>query len=139
MGYDLGVVRSDRGLRIAIERTVSAPAEVVWEVLTDVTRWAEWGPPVTDVDYPGRTIVEGTSGRVQAFGGLWVPFRIESAADRAWTWTVWGRTPPADGHRVVALGDGHARVVLELPLWAPWYLLLCVFALRNIASIAERE
>lgn len=137
VGYDVGLIGTDRGPRIAIGRTVSAPAEAVWDVLTDVTRWEEWGPPVTDVDYPERTIAEGTTGRVRAFGLRWIPFRIETVADFAWTWSVRGRTPPADGHRVVDLGGGRSRAVLELPLWAPWYLPLCALALWNVGSIAE--
>lgn len=57
--------------------------------------------------------------------------------DREWTWTVRGLTPPADGHRVEALGADRCRVVLELPLWAPWYLPLCWIALRNVAGLVE--
>lgn len=132
------LVRTDRGQRIEIAREVSAPAGTVWELLTDVTYWEEWGPPVTDVDYPERTIRAGTDGRVQAFGVLWVPFRIETVEGYLWTWTVAGMTPPADGHRVDDLGDGRCRAVLELPLWAPWYLPLCWLALRNIATLAEK-
>lgn len=133
------LVETDRGRRIELGREVSAPVEAVWELFTDVTRWSEWGPPVTDVEYPYRTIRADTEGRVQAVGVLWVPFRIETVRDHRWTWTVRGCTPPADGHRVDDLGDGHSRVVLELPLWAPWYLPLCWLALRTIAGIAERS
>lgn len=138
MDWNVTLRRTDRGRRIDISREVPAPAAAVWETLTDVGQWADWGPPVTDVDYPDRTITGGTTGRVQAFGLLWVPFRIESTTDFTWTWTVWGLTPPAEGHRVDDLGDERSRVALELPLWAPWYLVVCVLALRNIAKIAER-
>jgi len=135
--YDLSLIHTDRGRRIALARDVDAPAAAVWEVLTDVNRWEDWGPPVTDVDYPDRTITAGTTGRVQAFGFLWVPFRVETCWNYAWTWSVWGLTPPADGHRVEDLGGGRSRVVLELPLWAPWYLLLCRVALRNVARTVD--
>ena len=134
--YDLGLVRTDRGRRIAVSRTVEAPSTTVYDVLTRVEHWPAWGPSVTAVEYEDEAIGAGTTGRVQAFGLLWVPFRIESVTDAAWTWTVWGRTPPADGHRVERLGDGRSRVVLELPLWALWYVPLCALALRNLASLA---
>lgn len=65
--YDVGVTRTDRGPRFAVARAVSAPATAVREVLTDVTRW---GPPVTGVDYPERTVSPGTGGRVEAAGVL---------------------------------------------------------------------
>lgn len=138
MGTDVTLRRTDRGRRIEIGREVAAPAATIWETLTDVGQWEDWGPPVTGVDCPERTIAAGTTGRVQAVGLLWVPFRIESATDHTWTWSVWGLTPPADGHRVEDLEDGRSRVVLELPLWAPWYLVICWFALANVAAIAEQ-
>lgn len=134
---DYGVVRTDRGLRCEVAREVAAPATAVWEVLTDVTRWTDWGPPVTGVEYPERTVSPGTGGRVQTFGVVWVPFRVETVREFCWTWTVRGFTPPADGHRVEDLGDGRSRVVLELPLWAPWYVVTCWLALRNVAGIVE--
>lgn len=137
MSADVSLTRSDRGPRIALARTVEAPAVAAWETLAHVSRWTEWGPPVTGVDYPHRTVTAGTAGRLRAFGLLWVSFRIEAVTDRAWTWTVGGLTPPADGHRVEDLGDGRSRVVLELPLWAPWYLPVCWLALRNVARVAR--
>lgn len=130
---------TDRGRRITITRRVDAPAEDAWEVLTDTEQWHEWGPPVTGVDYPGTTVSPDTEGRVQAFGFLWVPFRIIKADDYLWIWKAWGLTPPADGHRVEKLDDDTCQVTLELPLWAPWYILLCWFALRKVARIVEHN
>jgi hypothetical protein len=138
-GVNVGMVRTDRGRRIEISREIEAPAATVWTLFTDVRYWPEWGPPVTDVETPETTISGGTTGRVQAFGVLWVPFRIEALEESLWTWSVRGLTPPADGHRVDELGPDRCRAVLELPLWAPWYLPLCWVALRNIAKIARQE
>lgn len=134
---DLSLVETDRGRRIAVSRTVEAPATAVWEVLIDVTRWSDWGPLVTDVDYSGRTITAGTTGRVRILGALWVPFRVDTCWNFEWTWSVWGATPPADGHRVEDLGGGRSRVVMELPLWAPWYLAVCWLALARIGRTVE--
>jgi uncharacterized protein YndB with AHSA1/START domain len=44
-------------------RTLPAPAEAVWEVLTDATRWTEW--------LPGLVEVEPTVRRALAPGALW--------------------------------------------------------------------
>lgn len=137
--YDLRLVRTDRGPRIEIGRDVATPAASVWVVLTDVSLWTAWGPSVTAVEYPGETISPQTSGRVRTLWLRWIPFRIETVEGMDWTWTVGGRTPPADGHGIEELDDRHSRVYLQLPLWAPWYLLVCVVALRNIASVAQRE
>lgn len=137
MNVSVGRRSTERGERITVRRRVEAPADVVWEVLTDTERWPDWGPPVTDVDYPDGEIVPDTTGDVEALGVLDVPFRIEDVDDEVWTWTAWGRTPPADGHRVEPIGDDACRVTLELPLWAPWYVPLCVVALRNVAGLVE--
>jgi hypothetical protein len=137
--HDLRLVRTDRGRRIEIGREVATPAASVWAVLTDVSLWTAWGPSVTAVEYPGESISPQTSGRVRALGLFWVAFQIESVEDMDWTWTVRGLTPPADGHGVEELGEGHSRVYFQLPLWAPWYLLVCLVALRNIAAVAQRE
>jgi hypothetical protein len=139
MSYSLGLVRTDRGRRIAIGRDVAAAASTVWTLLTVVSNWEAWGPPVTAVEYPTREIKPDTAGRLNAVGLGWIPFRIEHVGDSEWTWTVWGRTPPADGHRVEPRGRDSCRVVLELPLWAPWYLPVCVVALRTIAREAQRR
>jgi hypothetical protein len=137
--YDLALGRTDAGRRLDLSRRVDVPAAVAWDVLTDVTHWPDWGPAVTGVDYPDRTLTDGTAGRVRLCQSLWVPFRINEVSAYRWTWTVWGRTPPAHGHRVDPIGDGACRVVFELPLWAPWYLPICVVALRSIARLATGD
>lgn len=139
MKHGLSLVRTRRGRRIAVTREVAADARAVWRLFADTTRWTEWGPPVTDVEYAGREVSAHTSGRLQALWLLWLPFTVETVRGRQWTWTVRGFTPPADGHRVEGIADDRCRAVLELPLWAPWYLPLCLLALWNVARIAERE
>lgn len=139
MTYGVSLVRTDRGRRIAVTREVAAAPDVAWRLLAEVGRWSEWGPPVTDVEYPEPAVTEGTGGRVRVLGLLWVPFTVETVGDRSWTWTVRGLTPPADGHRVEALGEDRSRVVLELPLWAPWYVPLCLLATWLLARIAAAE
>ena len=139
MNYDLGLVRTDRGRRIEIGREIATSAPAAWTVLSGVSHWNAWGPPVTDVEYPDERVSPQTSGRVRVFGRFWVPFRIETVDGMEWTWSVRGLTPPADGHGVEELGEDRSRVFLQLPLWAPWYLLVCVLALRNIGRAARRE
>ncbi|AGN02434.1 hypothetical protein L593_12475 [Salinarchaeum sp. Harcht-Bsk1] len=139
MNYDLGLVRTDRGRRIELGREVPVSAAAAWTVLSEVAYWNAWGPPVTDVEYPDERVSPQTSGHVRVFGLFWVPFRIETVDGMEWTWSVRGMTPPADGHGVEDLGDGHSRVFLQLPLWAPWYLLVCAVALRRLGKVARQE
>jgi hypothetical protein len=136
---DVSLDRTPAGRRIEVSRVVDAPAEVAWNLLADTGNWRDWGPPVTGVD-PDDTVIEpGTTGRVHALHLAWVPFRIEACEDHRWTWSVFGRSPPADGHRVEPVGPEQSRIVLECPLWAPWYVPLCLLALSNLARLASRR
>ena len=120
------------GRRLLVSRTVEAPAEQVWTVVTDTRRWPEWGPTVTDVECSRRFIREGSTGRVQVAGTLWVPFEIESCGDLRWTWRV--ARIPATGHRVEPY-NGSCRVGFELPLWGVGYVPVCERALDRIEEL----
>lgn len=122
---------------------IEAPAEDAWRLLTDVRRWPEWGPTVTDarLDVERRVrLAPDSTGRVRTPLGVWLPFTVtqwhDDGARRAWSWRVGG--VPATSHEVVA--DGFAcRVRFAVPLWAPAYLPVVELALRRIRSIAEQE
>lgn len=131
----LGLGRPDGRLRLEVARTVAAPAESAWSVLTDTDLWPLWGPSVRAVESPTREIAAGTRGRVGTVAGVWLPFEVETCADRRWTWRVAG--VPATGHRVDPLVGDRARVVFEVPLWAAPYVFVCWVALRRIARLAE--
>jgi len=129
------VERTPDGHRLVVDRTVDADPETVWTLLTDTEHWPDWGPSVSAVRSGERVIEAGTTGDVQVAGGPWVPFEIETCADRRWTWRV--AKIPATGHRVEPVADGQARVVFEIPLLAAGYAVVCERALDRIATLAE--
>lgn len=117
---------------------ITAPARVVWSILTDTTLWPEWGPSVRAVDAPSRFVSPGMRGRVRTAVGLWLPFEIsELDPGRRWAWRVAGL--PATGHRVEALTLGTCRAVFEVPRWAAPYALVCRVALARIARVAGTD
>jgi hypothetical protein len=135
--HAVGVERTPTGRVIAVSRVVDTPADDVWRLLTDTTRWPDWGPSVAEVDCPIRFVEAGTSGRLRVAGlGLWVPFRIDACIDeddeKRWSWTV--ARIPATGHRVDALGE-QCRVTFEVPLLAAGYVPVCRRALDRIAEL----
>jgi hypothetical protein len=139
--HAVGVERTPSGRKLAVSRVVDAPATDAWALLTDTTRWPEWGPSVAAVDAPSRYIAEGTRGRLRVAGvGVWVPFVVDSYTDhedeRRWTWTV--ARVPATGHRVDAL-DGQCRVTFEVPFLAAAYVPVCRRALDRIARLVAHE
>jgi uncharacterized protein YndB with AHSA1/START domain len=104
--------RTADGRRLVVSRVVDAPVDIVWDVLTDTERWAEWGPSISDVQSSDRYIRSGTRGRVRVLGAVWLPFEITSCENYRWTWRV--ARVPATGHFVSEHPDG-AVVGFELP------------------------
>jgi len=119
---------------IEVSQRVKAPQGALWDLLTDTTRWAEWGPSVVHVFCSDRRIQKGSQGRVKTALGLWVPFVITHfEPERYWSWQVFGI--PATGHRVDALGRGLCRLAFEVPLFGAPYVMVCREAIIRIASM----
>ena len=117
---------------------ILAPASAAWKLLTDTSRWPEWGPSVSRVESADQYIGPGSTGRVQTIIGVWLPFRVtEFVAGQRWDWEVAGI--PATVHRVESLGPDRCGVSFELPLLATPYLAVCRMAVQRISSILEQE
>jgi hypothetical protein len=118
-------------------REIGAPAQVVWELLVNTDRWAEWGPSIRAVEVDGR-LARGSEGRVQTVVGVWLPFRVTGYDEgTAWTWQVAG--VPATSHRVDALGPSRCRAGFGVPWFAVPYLPVCAVALRRIEGRARER
>lgn len=128
------IERTPDGRRFVVSRTVDAPADRPWRVLRDTHAWPRWGPSVSAVDCPERSVGAGTTGRVRVLG-RWVPFEVTDCTDRRWTWAVAGI--PATGHAVTDLGGNRSRVAIEVPLWAAPYVAVCRVAVDRVARLAE--
>jgi uncharacterized protein YndB with AHSA1/START domain len=162
----LGLQQTPDGYRIEVSRRIDASRDVLWNLLTDTTRWPDWGPTIENVDCRDRYIQRGTRGRIRVTGGpggVWLPFRITSCADYRWSWTVgppsFGAFDPAPhiqvtGHRVERLSDSgreneqgieHTQetnsccIIFELPPLAAGYAVVCDRALIKLDRIAARE
>ena len=105
---------------VRVSRIINASAETLWDLLTDTTRWTEWGPSIQQVQSEERHIRAGSVGRVKTVLGFWAPFVIiEWENRRHWSWRVFNIR--ATGHRVEAirvLGDDRrvdaARIAPQL-------------------------
>jgi len=134
-GTTTAIERTPDGRRLVVRRTVDAPVEVVWDVLTDTTRWPDWGPSITAVESPDRYVRSGSRGRVRALGAVWLPFEIASCENYRWTWSVAGIE--ATGH----FADTHpvgAVVGFEMPVLAAAYVPVCWRACARIGADARR-
>ena len=118
-----------------VERVIDAPAARVWEVLTRLAYWLEWGPSVREVRCDEEVVRQGLVGRLRTPLGVWVPFEVtEVEQGRRWRWRVWGRE--ATGHEVEPLGPTRCLLRFTMPAWALPYALVCEAALRRIDAIA---
>jgi len=131
---DVSIENTPDGRRIRVSRSVDASADTCWDLLTDTERWTDWGPSVTGVECDRRYIEDGTTGRVQVIGGIWLPFEITTCRDRRWTWRV--ARIPATGHYVER--GVKTRVGFEVPLVATGYVPVCVRALQDLAALVDR-
>ena len=150
----LSLSRTPDGMRVEVAREVDAPADALWPLLRDTTRWPEWGPSVRAVDCDVRYVERGTTGRVQldAPGGPWARFRVTTCADYRWTWSVsppltdafrnvlsLAPTVPATGHRVEPLDEERCRVVFEVPPLGAGYAVVCRRALATLERLAHER
>lgn len=121
-----------------VGRRLQAPADRVWDLLTDTRTWPAWGPSVRRVHCPERFIRAGSTGRVQTVVGVWLPFVIQRFEDGCfWDWRVGG--VPATGHRVVAEGLYACRLTFTVPFWALGYLPVCRQALQRIQRLLAED
>jgi hypothetical protein len=100
-------------------------------MITDTTKWPQWGPTVKKVDYPERYICKGAAGHVLTALNIWLPFRIiDFEANCFWSWKV--ASVNATGHRIQAVGIGSCDLWFEVPIIAAPYALICQMALTRI-------
>ncbi|MFZ5908302.1 MAG: SRPBCC family protein [Nitrospirota bacterium] len=113
----------------------ASPGEV-WDLLTDTSRWHEWGPSVKAVDCMDRYILKGSRGRIKIPLGIWVPFVITDFEDtRYWSWRIFGIQ--ATGHRIEPLDDVSCNLFFSVPALGAPYLILCWIAIRRIEAMLQ--
>lgn len=119
-----------------VDRRLDAPADTVWQILTDLDAWPKWGLSVSRAQLNGAAFELGATGTVWTPIGVPLPFVIsELDQGRTWGWTVAG--VPATRHGVEPLDDG-SRIWMGAPVWAPAYLPVLALALRRIDEMARQ-
>ena len=74
-----------------VHREIEVPAEDVWSLLTDPSRWPEWGPSVRGAELDDGRFERGATGEVTTIIGLRLPFEItELDPGTGWAWKVAG-------------------------------------------------
>ena len=115
MGHDAGMKQS-----IAVE--IAAPAERVWEVLTDVEQWPEWTETVTSVkrrdEGPLRPGSRATINQPKIPETEYIVTQLDPG--RAFTWVANGPGVTTTArHDVEVLPDGRSRVTLAVEQAGP--------------------
>ena len=119
---------------LSVSRSIAAPPDVAWRLLTDLAAWPQWGPSVAGASLEGDELRLGTRGSVRTAVGVSLPFEVTAFdAGRMWAWKVGGVA--ATDHHVEATPDG-CLVTFGVPWWAPGYLAVCAIALRRIERLA---
>lgn len=119
-----------------VSKQISAPIEVVWDIITDTEKWPVWGPSVTQVACPERWISLGMRGRVRTAVGLWLPFEITKfEAPNYWSWSVAGIK--ATGHGLEIVNDKECLLHFEIPYGLFPYKFVCHLATKKISLLAQ--
>ena len=134
-------------MTFSVSRRIAASTEDVWALLTDTSRWPDWGPSITGVEpaaaRPGPAPGPHPEGLRPAAAARSAPSWARRCQytvtafepGRYWSWSVAGI--PATGHRVIPHGGG-CLVTFTVPWWAPAYLPVCTLALHRIERLATR-
>jgi uncharacterized protein YndB with AHSA1/START domain len=121
---------------VPVRREIPVHPAIVWDLLVDTARWADWGPSVRSVETPDRRLGALTAGRICTTPGLWLPFQVtEFEEGRRWAWSVAGVHATTHIVEPTALG---CRVTFGVPALALVYSPVCAIALRRIEQLATR-
>jgi uncharacterized protein YndB with AHSA1/START domain len=121
-----------------IHREIEAPAETLWDVLTDPQQWADWGPTVAGAELRSEQFELGATGTITSIVGVEFTFEITDFDPGArWAWRVAG--VPATDHTVETLGVDRCRVGFGVPWAAAAYLGVCHLALQRLERIATNK
>ena len=122
--------------RLVISKKINSPAERIWEIITDTCLWKKWGPSVSGVSSDNRYISEGSKGLIKIYPGFYLRYEITSFKyGQYWGWKVEGVN--ATGHFLFPLNDKKTVLAFDMPVFTPFYLLVCAVALGRIKKIAE--
>ena len=122
--------------RLWIHRAIDAPAGVLWELLTDLERWPDWGPSLRSAALAGDDRFErGATGTLTPLVGPELSFEVtEFEPGGRWAWKVAG--VDATDHTVAPLGPDRCRVGFGVPWPAAPYLAVCRVALGRLDRLA---
>lgn len=103
-------VNQQAPVRVVAERSIAAPADLVWSVLTDLDGWVRWNPDVTRMEWNGR-LEPGAGFRWKA-GGVSIVSRLrEVVPSRRIVWT--GRTMGIRAVHAWVIGPGEDGVLVR--------------------------
>ena len=104
--------------RFSITTEIAAPAERVWQVMSDVDRWHEWTPSIISIRrLAGAPLAVGTRAVVRQPRfppALWKVTALEPG--RSFTWASVAPGLHVVGHHAVEPAPGGSRATLSLEL-----------------------
>lgn len=122
--------------RLWVHREIDAPADIVWDLLTDLRDWPNWGPTVRAVHLDASELSRGATGTVTTVLGLDLPFEVTDYDHGVrWAWKVAGVS--ATDHTVQALAAERCRAGFGVPWLAAPYLAVCRVALARLEALAR--
>lgn len=103
-------------IALSVSRTIAAPADQLYDLITDVTRMGEWSPETVSADWlggaHGPAVGVKFSGTNKAGPNTWTtkPTITEADRGRVFAFKVPGRSGPVWRYEFEANDDGTTRV-----------------------------
>ena len=121
-----------------VHRDIDAPAERLWDLLTDLESWPEWGPTIRSADLRDQQLEAGAVGTITTAIGVEADFEVTAYDEGSrWAWRVVGI--PATDHVVRPLDAARCRVGFGVPWPAAPYLAVCRVALHRLDRLSRED
>ena len=127
-------------MRIEESRTIAAPAQTAYDVISDIERWPEWTPSAIKCELlTDGPLAAGSRARMAMVGAPVTVWEVTAAEPgRSFTWKTKSRgVKSVAGHDVAPDGDG-CRVTLWLEMSGPGVILFRpIIRKRSIRNVRQ--
>lgn len=128
-------------MRYAVNATIDAPPDVVWQAIKDVEKWSDWTPTVDEITvHGGGELKQGTVATVRQPKQPVRDWTVTELADgHSFTWTSRGPGLRFAADHIVTKAEDKTRVELTFSVAGPLAPLASMMAGKWIRSAIDTE
>lgn len=128
-------------MKYRVTISIDTSPEKVWDVISDVERWPEWTPTMSEIHRPGTGRLQvGSKADVRQPGQprrVWVVTELEDG--HSFTWQTGGSMLTFRAEHIVRPVDGHTEVALVFEIAGRAAAPVSLLARRKVAAMVDTE